>query len=554
MRNPIYAPHIFARVVIARSGFCCRTMFGAKTARHDKLHIRYRYAMQWFVLSVAFFCGLMVLLPASLNAAGAADGIAQNAPRALTLRDAAGKIERGVLEKLQKGQTTRALIVMAEQADLSAAENLPTKQAKGAFVFTTLRETAQRTQAGVRADLQRRGVTYRAYIAANVIAVEQLDAPLAVQLAARPEVGRLAADPDVKFAEPVSMEPSVEIARAVEWNIQKIGANKLWAEKIRGKGIVVANQDTGVEWDHPALKKKYRGYTKATDTVNHDYNWWDAIHSSIGGGSNPCGYNSAAPCDDTDHGTHTMGTIVGSTRTDKIGVAPGAKWIACRNMDNGVGRPSTYIECFDFFLAPWDSTGNNPDPNQAPDVVSNSWGCPPSEQCAADSLRIATRSLRAAGIFVSVSAGNAGSNCSTISDPSSIYNASTTVGATDSGDNLASFSSRGPVTVDASNRRKPDISAPGVNVRSSVTGGGYSKLSGTSMAAPHVAGAVALLWQAKPSLRGNVGTTEQVLFQAANRNVKTGNQNCGGTNKNDIPNNLFGYGRLDVWKAFQQAP
>lgn len=510
--------------------------------------------MRHVLSSVVALVMFVLVITGSLNAASAADEIAQNATRALTLRAVAGKIERGVLEKLQKGASTRALIVMAEQADVSAADKLPTKQAKGAFVFKTLRDTAQRTQARARADLERRGVAYRAYIVANVIAVEQLDAPLAAQLAARPEVGRLAADPDVRFAEPVATAPSAESAQALEWNVQKIGADKVWAEKIRGKGIVVANQDTGVEWDHPALKKKYRGYAKGTQTVNHNYNWWDAIHSSIGGGSNPCGYNSAAPCDDTDHGTHTMGTIVGGTRTDKIGVAPGAKWIACRNMDNGVGRPSTYIECFDFFLAPWDSTGNNPDPNQAPDVVSNSWGCPPSEQCAADSLKTATHNLRAAGIFVSVSAGNAGSNCATISDPSSIYNASTTVGATDGGDNLASFSSRGPITIDSSNRRKPDISAPGVNVRSSVPGDGYAKMSGTSMAAPHVAGAVALLWQAKPFLRGDVRATEKLLFQTAYRNVQAGNQNCGGTDKNDIPNNLFGYGRLDVSKAYQQAP
>jgi serine protease AprX len=246
-----------------------------------------------------------------------------------------------------------------------------------------------------------------------------------------------------------------------------------------------------------------------------------------------------------------MGTLVGGNRENKIGVAPRAKWIACRNMDNGVGRPSTYIECFQFFLAPWDLSGSNPDPTQAPDVVSNSWGCPPSELCAPDSLKTATDNLRAAGIFVSVSAGNSGSSCSTISDPSGIYNSATTVGATDSSDALASFSSRGPVTVDGSNRRKPDMSAPGVNVRSSLPNGRYGMMSGTSMAAPHVAGAVALLWQAAPTLRDHVKATERLLFKTAYRGVQAGNQVCGGTGKYDIPNNLFGFGRLDVWKAYQ---
>lgn len=460
------------------------------------------------------------------------------------------KIETRVAEAFAQGETTRALIVMAEQADVSAADALPTKQQKGAYVFNTLRATAERTQANVRALLTQRGMVYRAYAIANVIAVENLDATTAAQIAARPEVARVASNSNVKFSAPVSSAPSAELGQTVEWNLQKIGADKVWAEKIRGQGIVVANQDTGVQWDHPALKQKYRGFNSQTAATDHNYNWWDAIHSSIGGGTNPCGYNTVAPCDDYGHGTHTMGTIVGGTKGNKIGVAPRAKWISCRNMDNGVGRPSTYIECFEFFLAPWDSSGNNPDPTRAPDVLSNSWGCPPSESCAADTLQTATQNLRAAGIFVSVSAGNSGSSCSTISDPSSIYNASTTVGATDSSDALASFSSRGPVSADGSNRRKPDISAPGVSVRSSVPGGGYSKMSGTSMAAPHVAGAVALLWQANPALRGKVSKTEKLLFHSANPNVQASNQVCGGTDKTMIPNNLFGYGRLNVWQAF----
>jgi subtilisin family serine protease len=463
------------------------------------------------------------------------------------------KIETRVAKAFAQGETTRALIVMAEQAEVSAADALPTKQQKGAYVFNTLRATAERTQANVRALLTQRGMVYRAYVIANVIAVENLDAAAAAQIAARPEVARIAGNADVKFSAPVSSAPSAELGQTIEWNLKKIGADKIWAEQIRGQGIVVANQDTGVQWDHPALKNKYRGYNRKTDTVNHNYNWWDAIHGSIVGGGNVCGYNAAAPCDDYGHGTHTIGTIVGGTKDNKIGVAPRAKWISCRNMDNGVGRPSTYIECFEFFLAPWDSSGNNPDPNQAPDVVSNSWSCPPSELCAADTLQTATENLRAAGIFVVASAGNSGSSCSTISDPSAIYDASTTVGATDSSDALASFSSRGPVTKDGSNRRKPDLSAPGVAVRSSVPGGGYSKMSGTSMAAPHVAGAVALLWQADPALRGKVSKTEKFLFHSANSNVQAGSQVCGGTDKSMIPNNLFGYGRLNVWKAYQNV-
>lgn len=510
--------------------------------------------MRRFFFLTLMLLGLAVVLPGSLRAASVDDG--GKSARLFLLRDVVKKIERPVLDKLQKGEPTRALIVMAEQADVSAARNLKTKLEKGTYVFNTLRATAERTQAGVRAELDRLGISYRAYYVTNVIAVENLDANSAAQIAARPEVGRIANNPDVKFSEPLAPPSTPKTAESVTWGIQKIQADKLWAMGIRGKGIVVANQDTGVQWNHPALIKEYRGYDKKKGKAVHSYNWWDAIHSAIVGNPNPCGYSSKKPCADQPHGTHTMGTMVGHDGATKIGVAPQAQWIGCHNMDQNVGRPSTYIECFEFFLAPWDKKGNHPDVSKAPDVVSNSWGCPPEELCEPDSLKTATENLRAAGIFVAVSAGNSGPDCSTVSDPSPIYDASTTIGATDSSDNLAYFSSRGPVTADSSNRRKPDISAPGVGVYSSVPQNGYGYLSGTSMASPHVAGAVALLWSAKPALRGDVDATETLLFNSAVTEVAVsgGSQDCGGTTPSDIPNNFFGYGRLDALKAYQDAP
>jgi subtilisin family serine protease len=227
-------------------------------------------------------------------------------------------------------------------------------------------------------------------------------------------------------------------------------------------------------------------------------------------------------------------------------------------MEEGVGRPSSYVECFDFFLAPWDSHGLNPDPARAPHVISNSWSCPlgappAGEGCAPKSLRKAVNAARAAGIFVVASAGNEGPGCSTVAEPPGIHAGVLSVGATDASDALASFSSRGPVTVDGSNRLKPDLSAPGVSVRSSVRGSAYGVLSGTSMAAPHVAGAVALLWSARPDLRGQVGITEQALLASANPAV-TATGTCGGTTSADVPNDLFGYGRLDVPAALAALP
>ena len=119
--------------------------------------------------------------------------------------------------------------------------------------------------------------------------------------------------------------------------------------------------------------------------------------------------------------------------------------------------------------------------------------------------------MRAAGIFSAVAAGNSGPDCSTIVDPPAIYEASVTVGATDQLNRIANFSSRGPVTIDVSNRLKPDLAAPGVKIRGAAPGGGYGWSNGTSMATPHVAAAVALVWQAKPGLIGEVDATAALL-------------------------------------------
>ena len=133
--------------------------------------------------------------------------------------------------------------------------------------------------------------------------------------------------------------------------------------------------------DTNALKPKYRGWNGTT--ADHNFNWHDAIHS--GGGS--CGPNTVAPCDDQGHGTHTAGTTVGDDGTgNQIGVAPGVKWIGCRNMDQGNGTPATYTECFQFMIAPTDLAGNNANPALRPHVLNNSWGCPVSEGCDIDNV------------------------------------------------------------------------------------------------------------------------------------------------------------------------
>lgn len=448
------------------------------------------------------------------------------------------KIASRVLKETASGNATEALVVLSEQADLSRAASLPTKEAKGRYVVNTLREVASRTQVPILKMLEKRGVPHQSFWVVNMIHVTGTRA-LMDELAARSDVKQIDANPSVRtdLPTPTAFDAPDQI-NGIEWNLTKVKAPKVWALGFRGEGRVVAGADTGVQWDHPSLKNHYRGWNGTS--ANHDFNWHDATSA-----------HSPTPVDPHSHGTFTVSQMVGDDGVgNQVGIAPGAKWIACRNMTSGgVGSPTTYTECFQFLMAPY-PVGGNPnqgDPTKAPDSINNSWGCPPSEGCSANTLQAVVDAVRAAGIFSAQAAGNSGSSCSSITDPAAIYDSSITVGATDSVNVIAGFSSRGPVTVDGSNRRKPDISAPGVNIRGAVPGNGYqSGWSGTSMATPHIAGAVALLWQAKPALIGNVDASELLLEKKA-VHIKT-LETCGGT-QGKVPNNVFGYGVLNIYRA-----
>jgi serine protease AprX len=453
----------------------------------------------------------------------------------------------------------RILVILSEQADLRGVERLASKEARGRFVYDRLRKAAIRSQGPLVSAIQKRGFSIRRHYLLNMLSIEDASRGLILELAARPDVKRIVADPLIRNRLPGQGEDDGEIqtGSGPEANLKRVGADKVWSElKVKGEGIVVAGQDTGVQWDHPALKAHYRGVQG--DTVTHEYNWHDAIHKPLAADrSNRCGYELKAPCDDQDHGSHTMGTIVGDDGAgNQVGMAPGAKWIACRNMDAGTGAPSTYIECFEFFLAPY-SQGADPlvdgKPELAPHVINNSWGCPKSEGCEGKEILPVVEALKKAGILVVASAGNDGSACSTIQDPPAFYTDTTlSVGAMDHRtDKIASFSSRGPSTFDGG--LGPDVAAPGVSIRSSVPGGSYASTwwSGTSMAGPHVVGEVALLWSAAKSLIGKIDETTRIIRASALPTQTT--ESCGNVPGNSSPNNTFGYGIIDAYQAVRMG-
>lgn len=438
--------------------------------------------------------------------------------------------------------------VLAEQGltDASPAQ-------RGAALYAALTQTAGTEQAALRAWLAKRNIPHRAFYIVNMVEV-QGDAALADTLRRRPEVARLAANPTIRQnqpqPEPLPFGALETAAVSVPWGLAFTHADQVWALGYEGQGIIVASQDTGVQWDHPALIGHYRGWDAGTSTASHPYNWFDAFNGANRPAS--CSPDAQAPCDDYGHGTHTVGTMLGDApggtgSYDRVGMAPQSQWIGCRNMDNGDGTPASYTACFEFFLAPFPQGGDpatDGNPALAPNIINNSWSCPPYEGCDADSLRQISGVMRAAGQMVVAAAGNTGSSCSSVSSPIALYDEVFTVGNHASTGTIAGSSSRGPVAADGSGRMKPDLSAPGSGVYSTYVNSGYATLTGTSMASPHTAGAVALLWSAVPSLIGDIERTEQALIKSA---AKVTSSQC---DSGDVsPNNVYGYGRLDVYAA-----
>jgi len=440
----------------------------------------------------------------------------------------AASVDRQVLAELADRGSTDFFVYLREQADLSPAQAIPGKEAKGRFVYETLTATAEASQAGLRAALTGAGVEFTPFWIANVVLVHG-DQALLNSIAARADVARIEAHETWQVPTPARGVDDAGI-NVVEWGVLNVNADDVWNEfGVTGEGVVVANIDTGVDFDHPAVVGQYRGNTGSG--FNHNFNWFD-----------PTGLCGNTPCDNNNHGTHTMGTMVGDDGgNNQIGVAPGAEWIAAKGCGTSSCSDTHLLASGQWMVAPTDLNGNNANPAMAPDIVNNSWG-----GGRGDTWYQATiNAWISAGIFPMFSAGNSGPACNTANSPGDNIPAYA-VGAYDINNAIASFSSRGPSGV-SSSEIKPNIAAPGVAVRSAINGGGYANFSGTSMASPHASGVLALIWSAAPSLRGNINATKTLLDNTARDVNATG---CGGTTDD---NNIFGEGRIDAFAAVSEV-
>jgi subtilisin family serine protease len=440
-------------------------------------------------------------------------------------------VDGEVLAALADGGTTSFFVYLDERADLSGAAEIADKAAKGRFVYEQLTATAEGSQSGLVAMLAARGAEFTPFWISNTVLVHG-DRKLLDRITARPEVARIEAHRVFEIPQPSVGTDDAEI-NVVEWGIANINADDVWADfGVTGQGIVVANIDTGVRHTHSALVNQYRG-NLGGGSFDHNYNWWDPA------GVCPPG----VPCDNNNHGTHTMGTMVGDDGgSNQIGVAPGARWIAAKGCESNSCSSGALLSSGQWVAAPTDLNGNNPDPSKAPHIVNNSWGGGGGDTWYADTVN----AWVAAGIFPMFSAGNSGPACGTAGSPGD-YPQSYAVGAYDISNNIASFSSRGPSAVDGGT--KPNVSAPGVSVRSATAGSNtsYGTFSGTSMASPHASGVVALVWSANSGFVGDINGTRSVLDDTAR---DTSNLQCGGTADD---NNVFGEGRIDAHAAVSQV-
>lgn len=461
-------------------------------------------------------------------------------------------VDAAVEEEIKLNGTATYWVEFDNTADLSQAYFMDWSQ-RGWFVYETLKAQADKTQAAAKAYLNSAGLEYQSFWIANRILVKNSTQMVLSNLQELPHVTSITAQKQYMLYEPEQVEFTEE-AKAVEPNIAHVLAPEAWALGFDGSGMIVANNDTGVRYSHEALVDQYRG-NLGGGSFDHNYNWY-----------NPYNPLDAVPRDGNNHGTHTMGTMVGDDGgSNQIGIAPGAEWLACAGCPDGSCYDESLLGCGEFFAAPHDLTGANPNPDMRPHVVNNSWGdCGTVyDDWYADVIDV----WHAAGVYPVFSNGNAG-NCgypappglNTVGNPARAGNVTGVGSSTRDTGQYATHSNWGPTDdpdtinpVDGFAMLKPQVIAPGANIRSCTPGsdstyqGGWS---GTSMSAPHVSGLVALIMQAGPCLVGDYAMVENIIESTATHITYDDGSPLTPTN---YPNFATGWGEINALAAVQVA-
>jgi hypothetical protein len=497
------------------------------------------------------FAALFVL--SLLPAVGLAQG-AQSAPQA------AANIEAALLDKLATDHSAAFFVVMAGRADLSKASEIEDWSARGWYVYNALRDVANRSQGPVIEYAEKNGLAYESYLTTDSVFIEQGTRTAVEEIAALPGV-ELVRLPKVAYIDPLAQETAAS-PNTYGWNLGTLDpaasqygmqAAQVWSQYgVKGEGIVVANIDTGVYYQHEALDRQYRGNLTGNigGPYNHNFNWYMPTSG--------CG-DGTAPCDNNGHGSGTAGIMVGETANlvEQVGVAPEAQWIACKGCETSSCSEAALTGCADWIVAPC-AIGDDPgdpscDPDMRPNIVNNSWGGGGCDTWYQGYVQ----AWVASGIFPAFSAGN-DYTCNSLGSPGDNPEAFGTAAHDSSGNNLyaggPSCFFPTPSCDPHAHQVDPHLNAPTYGRTSGNTAGAYYNLSGTSGASPHTAGAVALLWSGNPAYLGQIEDTFYILEQSTNHNVPAGDCGkpaCAGSNV--YPNYEYGWGYLDALGALTMA-
>lgn len=420
----------------------------------------------------------------------------------------AATVQPSLLNKVRAGGSHDAILELhsvMDQIESSATLQSLKGDAKVSTMINMLKGLTGAAQAPYATLLSELGVEYEQFWASNIIHMKNIDLATLAKVRDMFKDDALIREQVIVTLDTIVEELDTNITQAVQWGVEKVRAPQAWSVT-DGAGIVVGIIDTGANGNHVALKDGFAGA------------WRDPY------------YNNANPTDTNGHGSHALGSAVG--RANGIGVAPGARWVACRGLNNqGSGTENALITCGQWMLTA----------SPRPDIVTNSWGGGEGDNF----YNSVVSSWRNAGIIPVFAIGNAGSACRTANSPGD-QGGLLSCGATQSSDAMASFSSRGPSNAGV---MKPELSAPGQSIVSCGTGSNnYATLSGTSMATPHLAGAIALVLSANPNYDINQVYTA-LANTAAQPSLTSADRDCGLEGSGDFPNNAYGYGRIDVGRA-----